>query len=215
MPSYRIGIDIGGTFTDFVLVREDSGAMRFAKALTTPRDPSECVVAGVRDLLAEHRVPIDQVQAIVHGTTLATNAVIERRGATTGLLTTKGFGDLLDLGRETRYDLFDLRAVYPAPLVPRGLRRELTERLRYDGEVLEPLDVAEVERVLDELVHGHHVEALSVCLLHAYANPVHEQRVQALARARFPRLAVSTSSDVFPFMGEYERFSTTTMNAYV
>jgi len=215
MPSYRIGIDIGGTFTDFVLVREDSGGMRFAKALTTPRDPSECVLAGVRDLLAEHRVPIDQVQAIVHGTTLATNAVIERRGATTGLLTTKGFGDLLDLGRETRYDLFDLRAVYPAPLVPRSLRRELTERLRYDGEVLEPLDAAEVERMLDELVHGHHVEALAVCLLHAYANPVHEQQVQALARARFPHLAVSTSSDVFPFMGEYERFSTTTMNAYV
>ncbi len=92
MPSYRIGIDIGGTFTDFVLVREDSGAMRFAKALTTPRDPSECVLAGVHDLLAEHRVTIDQVQSIVHGTTLATNAVIERRGATTGLLTTKGFG---------------------------------------------------------------------------------------------------------------------------
>jgi len=215
MSSYRIGIDIGGTFTDFVLVEETSGAMRFAKALTTPRDPSECVLAGVRDLLAEHRVPIGQVQAIVHGTTLATNAVIERRGAVTGLLTTNGFGDLLDLGRETRYDLFDLRAVYPAPLVPRGLRRELTERLRYDGEVLEPLDSGEVERLLDELVHGQRVEALAVCLLHAYANPIHERQVQALARARFPRLAVSTSSEVFPFTGEYERFTTTTMNAYV
>ena len=111
MAVYRVGIDIGGTFTDFVLVEEETGAMRFAKELTTPRDPSAAVLTGVRDLLAAHGVSIGQVESIVHGTTLATNAVIERRGAVTGLLTTRGFRDALDLARERRYDLFDLRAI--------------------------------------------------------------------------------------------------------
>ena len=215
MAVYRVGIDIGGTFTDFVLVDEETGAMRFAKELTTPRDPSAAVLTGVRDLLAAHGVSIGQVESIVHGTTLATNAVIERRGAVTGLLTTRGFRDALDLARERRYDLFDLRAIYPAPLVPRALRREVTERLRHDGETLQALDLAEAERGLDELVPDHRIESLAICLLHAYVNPAHEESLRALACRRFPGLSVSTSADVFPFAGEYERFTTATINAYV
>jgi len=147
--------------------------------------------------------------------TLATNAVIERRGAVTGLLTTRGFRDALDLARERRYDLFDLRAIYPTPLVPRALRREVTERLRHDGETLQTLDLAEAERGLDELVHDHRIESLAICLLHAYVNPAHEESLRALAHRRFPGLSVSTSADVFPFAGEYERFTTATINAYV
>jgi N-methylhydantoinase A len=215
MSMYRVGVDIGGTFTDFVLVHEGTGTMHFAKELTTPRDPSQAVLAGVRDVLAGHGVSIADVKAIVHGTTLATNAVIERRGAITGLLTTRGFADLLDLARETRYDLFDLRLRFPQPLVPRHLRRELDERVRYDGEVLRPLDVAEVDRALDDLVEHQGIQALAICLLHAYANPAHEQQASDHVRARHPGLAVSTSAEVFPFMGEYERFTTTTINAYV
>jgi len=215
MSVYRVGVDIGGTFTDFVLVDERSGAMHFAKQLTTPRDPSVAVLAGVRDLLAAHAVPISQVESIVHGTTLATNAVIERRGAVTGLLTTRGFGDVLDLARERRYDLFDLRLTFPAPLVPRSLRREVGERVRYDGEIVQPLDPAEVERAVGELVSAHRIESLAVCLVHSYINPTNEDRIRALVEERFPQLSLSTSSEVFPFVGEYERFTTTTINAYV
>ena len=215
MSLHRVGVDIGGTFTDFVLVNEATGTMHFAKELTTPRDPSEAVLAGIRDLLVTHHVPLASVSAIVHGTTLATNAVIERRGATTGLLTTRGFRDLLDLARERRYDLFDLRLRFPAPLVPRVQRRELGERVRYDGEVLQPLDLREVDAAVDDLVQAHGIEALAVCLLHAYVNPRHEEQVRDRVRARHPALAVSTSAEVFPFAGEYERFTTTTINAYV
>ena len=212
---YRIGVDIGGTFTDFVLVDEATGTMHFAKELTTPRDPSSAVLAGIRELLAMHGVLLGNVAGIVHGTTLATNAVIERQGAVTGMLTTAGFRDVLDMGRETRYDLFDLRLRFPDALVPRPLRRELEERVRYDGEIVRPLDVTTVDAAVDELVSAYRIEALAVCLLHAYANPAHEIAVRDRVRARHPTLAISTSSEVFPFMGEYERFTTTTINAYV
>ena len=141
--------------------------------------------------------------------------MIERQGAVTGLLTTRGFGDVLDLARERRYDLFDLRLTFPAPLIPRPLRREVGERIRYDGEVLQPLDLAEVERAVGDLVGAHRIESLAVCLVHASINPAHEDRIRALVRERFPQLSVSTSAEVFPFMGEYERFTTTTINAYV
>jgi len=215
MSVYRVGVDIGGTFTDFVLVDETTGTMHFGKELTSPHDPSEAVLGGIRSLLAAHQVPLASVDSIVHGTTLCTNAVIERRGALTGLITTRGFVDLLDLGRERRYDLFDLRLKFPAPLVARSRRREIGERVRYDGVVLQPVDLAEVDTAVDELVQTHGIEALAVCLLHAYVNPQHEEQVRDRVRARQPALAVSTSAEVFPFAGEYERFTTTTMNAYV
>src|SRR5262249_24963866 len=215
MGVFRMGVDIGGTFTDFVLVDEVTGTMHFAKELTTPRDPSAAVLAGIRDLLAAHRVSLSDASAIVHGTTLATNAVIERRGAVTGLLTTVGFRDVLVMARANRYDFFDLRLRFPEPLVPRSLRRELDERVRHDGVVLRSLDMAEVDAAVDELVAMHHIEALAICLLHAHANPSHENAARDRVRARHPGLAVATSFDVFPFMGEYERFTTAAMNAYV
>ena len=213
--SYRLGIDIGGTFTDFALVDEETGVVAVHKQLTTPYDPSVAVLEGIRSLLKNRQVSIDQVNAVVHGTTLVTNAVIERKGSITGMLTTAGFRDNLNIARERRYDLFDLRLVFPSPLIPRWLRLELNERVRYDGEIMQRLDMEEVKKAVQKLVADHRIESLAVCLLHSYINPVHERQIQALLSAQFPGLYVSTSSEVFPFMREYERFTTTAANAYV
>ena len=213
--SYRLGIDIGGTFTDFALVDEETGATIVHKQLTTPVDPSVAVLEGVRMLLGNHRIPMVQLKTVVHGTTLVTNAVIERKGALTGMLTTAGFRDILDIARERRYDLFDLRLVFPQPLIPRSLRIEVQERIRYDGEILHPLDMKEAENAIATLVAKHRIESLAVCFLHSYINPIHEQKVMAFLTEHFPKIYVSTSSDVFPFMREYERFTTAAANAYV
>ena len=212
--TYKLGIDIGGTFTDFALVNESSGTMTIYKHLTTPNDPSQCVLDGARNLLAGQDVSFDQVRIVVHGTTLVTNAVIERRGALTGMLTTAGFRDVLDIARERRYDLFDPRLVFPKPLIPRSLRLEVHERIRYDGKVIEALDLDEVRGSVYSLVDRCKIESLAVCLLHSYKNPIHEQQVRALLTKEFPKLHVSTSAEVFPFMREYERFTTTAINAY-
>src|SRR5499426_4806840 len=141
---YRVGIDIGGTFTDFALFDARAARMAVHKCLTTPHDPSEAVTEGIKALLLREHVAITDVSDIVHGTTLVTNAVIERRGAVTGMLATAGFSDILDMGFERRYDLFDLRVKYPPPLVPRRLRLEVKERVRFDGSVELPLDEAAV-----------------------------------------------------------------------
>src|ERR1700730_13730749 len=141
---YRVGVDIGGTFTDFALFDPRGRKMSVHKRLTTPHDPSEAVAEGVKALLSRENVPITDVSDIVHGTTLVTNAVIERRGAVTGMLATAGFSDILDMGFERRYDLFDLRVKYPPPLVPRRLRLEVAERVRFDGSIELPLDEAAV-----------------------------------------------------------------------
>ncbi len=212
--AYRIGVDIGGTFTDFALFDEERAAMMIHKRLTTPDDPSEAVLAGIPVLLAQGGVAIPAVEAISHGTTLVTNAVIERKGAVTGMLVTEGFRDILDMGLEQRYDLFDLRLRFPEPLVPRGLRREVAERVRYDGSVALDLDLEGVRDAVAELVAGHGIEALAVCFLHSYANRSHEARALEAIGAAFPDLYVSTSADVFPNMREYERWTTTTINAY-
>ena len=213
--TYKLGIDVGGTFTDFALVNEKTGTMAIYKQLTTPRDPSECVLDGTRNLLAAQNVSFDQVRTVVHGTTLVTNAVIERKGAVTGMLTTAGFRDILDIARERRYDLFDLRIVFPEPLCPRPLRFEVHERIRYDGEVIQALDLDEARKAVTTLVNKYKIESLAVCLLHSYKNPLHEQQIHTLLTEEFPELYVSTSAEVFPFMREYERFTTTTINAYV
>jgi N-methylhydantoinase A len=213
MP-YRLGVDIGGTFTDFVLLHGDSGRMAIHKQLTTPRDPSAAVIEGTQTLLARQGVPIGAVDTLVHGTTLVTNAVIERKGAVTGMLVTAGFKDVLLIGRERRYDLFDLRLRFPAPLVPRSRMVEIHERLGYDSEVRTPLDLDEVQRAARTLIEEHGVEAIAVCLLHSYADPRHEFAVRDLLRREFPSVYVSASAEVFPFMREYERWTTTTINAY-
>ena len=212
--SARFGVDIGGTFTDLVVVDERTGALRVGKVLTTAKDPAHGVEHGVQALLDEARVDPARVRAVVHGTTLATNALIERKGARTALLTTEGFRDALEIRHEGRYDMYDLLIDPPAPLVPRHLRREVPERLLPDGAVLRPLDEAAARRVIAELVDAG-VEALAICLLHAYLNPVHEQRLAQLVRETAPHLAVSCSSEVVPEIREYERSSTTTANVYV
>src|SRR5262245_19925239 len=188
--------------------------LRVGKVLTTPKDPAHGVEQGVHGLLDEASVDPARVRAVVHGTTLATNALIERKGARTALLTTAGFRDAVEIGREGRYDMYDLFIDPPAPLVPRHLRREVDERLMPDGTVLRALDEAAARRVIAGLV-DEGVEAVAICLLHAYLNPVHERRLAELVREAAPQAVVSCASDVVPEIREYERTSTTAANVYV
>lgn len=211
---YRLAVDIGGTFTDFALADEKSGRVAIFKQLTSSDDPSKAVLEGSRHLLDKEKVGFGQLSTITHGTTLVTNAVIERKGAQTAMVTTRGFKDVLDIASERRYDLFDLRLIFPTPLIPRGLRFEVDERISYTGEVagkLDPDHLAEALKVLD--VEG--IESVAVCLLHSYLNDSHEQMIRSAIEKEYPQLYVSTSAQVFPFMREYERFTTTAANAYV
>ena len=212
---YRLGVDIGGTFTDFALLHDESGRLTVYKQLTTPHDPAEAVLEGLQVMLARDGVDIAQLESVIHGTTLVTNAVIERKGAKTGMLVSEGFRDVLDIAMERRYDLFDLRLVFAEPVVPRSLRREVAERLGYDGEVMRPLDPDTAVVAARELVEGEGIEALAICFLHSYSDDTHEAAARDAVQAAFPGLFVTTSSDVLPFMREYERWSTTTINAYV
>ena len=212
--SWRIGFDIGGTFTDFILIDGATGALHLHKCLTTPEDPSIGALEGMADLLRAASVDLADVGHVVHGTTLVTNAIIERNGARLGLLITRGFRDILEMGTEQRYDIHDLFLTFPEPLAARRDRREIAERVSRDGVVLEALDLDAVRREVRELVEDG-VEALAVCFLHAYKNPAHERAVRDLVRAEFPDLTVSVSSDVHPQINEYERSSTTAANAYV
>jgi N-methylhydantoinase A len=212
--SYRLGIDIGGTFTDFAMIDDATGQISIHKALTTPDDPSRAVLEGVTVILARDGVRMEQLSAIIHGSTLVTNAVIERRGARTGMLVTEGFVDVLDIANERRYDIYNLRSVYPEAIVPRNRRAGIRERLRDDGTPLLAVDLAQVVAEVGTLVRDHEIQALAICFLHSYANAVHEETARDAVRAAFPDLYVSTSADVFPFIREYERWSTTTINAF-
>lgn len=211
---YRLGVDIGGTFTDFALFGSGGGTLAIFKQLTTPDDPSRAVIDGIDALLAREQIAIEDLSEIVHGTTLVTNAIIERRGARTGMLTTAGFLDVLDMREEKRYDVFDLRITFPAPLVPRPLRREVRERMRYDGSVETAVDIDAALVSVGELVDRHRIESLAIGFLHAYANPAHEDAVRAAIESAFPSLAVTTSADVFGGRREYERFTTACVNAF-
>src|SRR3989454_4144804 len=210
----RLGVDIGGTFTDLVVIDDATGTARVGKVLTTAKDPAHGVEEGIHALLDEAGVRSDAVRAVVHGTTLATNALIERKGAKTALLTTEGFRDALEIRREGRYDMYDLFIDPPPPLVPRHLRREVPERLLADGSILKTLDEAAARRALAELAREG-VEALAICLLQAYVNPPHERRLSEIAREVSPGLSASCSSEAVPEIGEYERASTTCANVYV
>jgi N-methylhydantoinase A len=212
--SHRIGADIGGTFTDLVMVDDGGALVRIAKVLTTPGQPDEAVEQGVGEVLQRSKVPAAAVAHVVHGTTLFTNALIERKGARTALITTRGFRDAIEIGREHRYDMYDLFMERPTPLAPRHLRFELNERVLSDGSVLTPLDEGEVLRLIDAL-HGEGIEAVAVCLLHSYRNPAHEQAVGRLLRAHAPEISCSLSCEVVAEIREYERTSTTLTNVYV
>ena len=208
------GADIGGTFTDVCLLDPKTGRSAARKVLTTHRDPAEAVLAGLADTLAEVGLAADRVAIVAHATTLATNALLERRGARTGMLTTRGFRDVIEVGYEQLYDLYDLHLDLPAPLVPRALRRPVAERTAADGERVEALDVESADAAVRFLI-DRRVEAVAVCFLHAYANPENERAAADRVRALAPDLPVSVSSEVLPELGELPRFSTTVANAYV
>jgi N-methylhydantoinase A len=211
-PSVRLGVDIGGTFTDVAL---EIGGRRFtAKGLTTPRAPEEGVLTIMHSIIAEAGIKPAEVDLIIHGTTLATNAIIERKGAKTALLTTEGFRDVLEIRHENRFEQYDVNIDLPPPLVPRRLRLPIRERTDAQGAVLVPLDEASVTRAIDTLAEKD-IEAVAVGFLHSFTNPDHEQAVGAAIARRLPNVAVTLSSDVSPEMREYERFSTAAANAYL
>jgi N-methylhydantoinase A len=208
----RLGVDIGGTFTDVVL---EVGAKRHStKILTTHQAPQQAVIQGVEQLVREAGLRPADLGLIVHGTTLATNALIERRGARTAFLTTEGFRDVLEMRSEFRYEQYDLGIRLPEPLIPRQLRLPIAERISAFGDVLLPLDEVAV-RLSAEKLRDAGVEAVAIGFMHAYANPLHEQRTRDLLLEMLPGVSVSLSSDVSPEMREFERFSTTCANAYV
>ncbi|ODU56839.1 MAG: methylhydantoinase [Acetobacteraceae bacterium SCN 69-10] len=212
MASARLAVDIGGTFTDLAL--EHGGKRTTAKVLTTPAAPEQGVMAGVRAILAAAGLQPGDIAILIHGTTLATNAVIERKGAKTALVTTAGFRDVLTLGNESRYDQYDLNIVLPEPLVPRHLRLPVPERLDNEGRILLPLDEAAV-RALVPVLKREAVESIAVGFIHGFVNPVHERRTRDILAEALPGVPVCLSSEVSPEMREWERFSTTAANAYV
>jgi N-methylhydantoinase A len=209
----RVGVDIGGTFTDLCLLGED-GIVAVGKTLTTHAEPAAGVESVLGEVLAENRIDPAAVTGIVHGTTLVTNALIERRGPRTALISTAGFRDVLEMRREHRYELYDLGLQLPTPLVPRWLRFGVTERMLADGTVETQLDTEEVRRLGEELAAAG-VEAVAVCLLHSHVNPEHERAVRAVLAEAAPGLRVALSSEVNPEIREYERSSTTVANVYV
>jgi N-methylhydantoinase A len=214
MPRYSLGIDIGGTFTDIVVYDHERRQQINRKVLTTHDDPSRAVAAGVAGVLEVGGVDAAHVARVVHATTLFTNALIERTGAITGLLTTEGFADTLEIGRERKYELYDINIERPAPLVPRHLRLEVPERVRPDGSVRVPLDQAAVAACAEALAEAG-VASVAIVFLHAYANPRHEAEAARLIQGHFPHLQVTTSHEVAPEIREFERASTTVANAYI
>ncbi|MEC8136253.1 MAG: hydantoinase/oxoprolinase family protein, partial [Pseudomonadota bacterium] len=208
----RLSVDIGGTFTDIVL--EAEGHRTTAKVLTTPAAPEEGVINGVKAVLAEAGLNASALSLVLHGTTLATNAILERKGAKTAFVTTEGFRDVLEIGYESRYDQYDIMIEKPAPLVPRKLRLPVAERVDLTGQVLKPLDEGMVEALVPEL-EAAEIESVAIGYMHAYANPDHERRTRDLLAAWLPDISFSISSEVCPEIREYERFTTTSANAYV
>jgi N-methylhydantoinase A len=211
---YRFGFDIGGTFTDFVLLDTQQGTIASYKTLTTPEHPAKAVIEGWETLLERAEATSEDVETAIHGTTLITNALIERKGAKTALVTTKGFRDILELAREMRYDIYDLLLVLPEPLVPRPLRLEVDERITAKGEVISPLNPADLE-ALKPILNEQNVQAVAVCYLHAFTNSDHEHQTGTWFKEHLADLSVSLSSEVAPEIREYERMSTTVCNAYV
>ncbi len=210
----KLGIDIGGTFTDLVILEEDTGLLRFGKTLTTYPDPSVGILNGVNELIEKQGLVPKQLSGIVHGTTLVTNAVIERKGAKTALLTTTGFEDVLEIGRELRYDIYDLSLTMPEPLIPRNWRKGIDERLDKTGNIIQKIKPQQLEATVAELVEAG-VESIAVSFLHSFSNPAHEQAVGAFLSKKYPKLFYSLSSEIMPEIREYERTSATAMNAYV
>ena len=211
--NFRIGVDIGGTFTDIVAVRESSGEKFNGKVLTTPMNPSEGVLQGVSEIIKKHNINPENCR-IIHGTTLVANALIERKGVETALLTTEGFKDVLEIGREWRYDLFSLDLEMPNPIVPRHLRFEIKERLDYKGDILVSLDQNELILIAKKLAKLN-IRTLAIVFMHSFKNSIHEELAKNIFNKYAPNINLCLSSSVSPEIGEYERTSTTVANAYV
>ena len=211
---FRLGVDIGGTFTDFSVVNNTTGSVTVEKMLTSSSQPEDAVLRGV-ELLAQ-KLPglFEDLSEVIHATTLITNVILERKGSKTGLLTTAGFRDILEIGREVRYDIFDMFIRLPVPLVPRKSRLCVSERILADGSILEPLKVEDVTEAANKF-QAIGVEAVAIAFLHSYRNPSHEVEAANILRKLMPGVTLSLSHEVFPEPKEYERFSTTVIDAYV
>ena len=212
--AYRLGIDIGGTFTDVILIDEETGSIRIGKVPSTPRDPSDGFMDATHRMLSEGELASEAIDYIVHGTTVATNTIIEGNLARTGFMATAGFRDILEIARQIRPSLYDVQFEKPSPLVPRQLCKDVTERLDARGEVLEPLNEATVRSAAAELREAD-VESVAVCFLHSYVNPAHEIRVREILREEMSDVLISVSSDVASEFREYFRASTTVINACI
>ncbi len=215
MPSkYALGIDIGGTFTDVVVYDGEKQKITSRKLLTTHDDPARAVLEGLAAAISEDKIDPSKIGRVVHATTLFTNALIERKGAMTGLLATEGFEDIVEIGREKKYELYDVHIQKPTPLAAKTLRRGIKERLKFDGSVVCKIDENSVIKAVDGLVTLG-VESVAISFLHSYANPVHERIAAKIIQDKYPKLSISLSSDVAPEIREYERTSTVLANAYI
>jgi len=212
--SYKLGFDIGGTFTDFILLNENTGRIYSYKLLTTPKDPSIAVIEGIKYLIDEHNINPNNIAHTTHATTLITNAFIERKGSKTGLLCTDGFSDIIEIGNEMRYDIYDLLIELPEPIVSRNDRYEIDERITANGSVYKKINLSQVDKIAN-LLKKSNIESLGICFLHSYKNPIHENKVKNIIKNKLKDICISVSNEVSPEIREYERISTTLCNAYV
>jgi len=208
----RLGVDIGGTFTDVVL--EVDSRQYSAKVLTTYAAPENAILDGLHQVCEKANIKNSDITQIIHGTTLATNALIERRGAKTALITTRGFRDVIEMRTESRFEQYDLNLNLPTPLLPRNMRYTVEERVDALGNILIDLDLAEIELLADQIADAGY-ESVAVGLIHSYANDKHEKMVRDVLAKRLPNVMVSLSCEVSPQMREYERFNTVVANAYI
>ncbi|MDH3233577.1 MAG: hydantoinase/oxoprolinase family protein, partial [Alphaproteobacteria bacterium] len=212
--SWLIGIDVGGTFTDFYALNAADGDVKLFKRPSTPANPAEAIVLGLRDMMAEFGIAAEDVTRLSHGTTVATNALIQRRGGQVALITTEGFRDLIEIGRQTRPHMFSLQIDHPEPLVARENRFEIAERVLADGAVETPLQDEAIDAAVAQAL-GTGAEAVAVCFLFAHTNPAHEAELGKALRRATNAVPVSLSSEVQPEFREFERASTTVLNAYL
>lgn len=212
--SYMIGVDVGGTFTDFSLFDTQSGQLSHYKRSSTPEDPSKAIMGGIQEILAEQHIDPMDVSYLAHGTTVATNALIEKKGARMGLITTQGFKDLMEIGWQRRPSLYDLRKPKPESLIPAGMRQEVQERILHDGSVRTPLDEDSVRNAV-RCLKAMGAETIAVCTLFSFINPAHEDRIKEIIQEEYPGVYVSASHDLVAEFREYSRMSTTMLNAYL
>ena len=212
MDNVRIAVDVGGTFTDIAL--EHAEGMTTKKVLTTPDKPEEGVLSGIQSTLTEANISPSEIKILIHGTTLATNALIERKGAKVALITTEGLRDSVEMAQENRFEQYDINIDRPKPLVPRYLRWGIRERMNVNGEVLIQLEDKSIDQLLP-MIDKNQIEAIAIGLIHSYANSIHEEKIAERLSAARPDLSIPLSSQVCPEIREYERQSTACANAYV